>query len=566
MPRRIRTDPNDFMELEQNVARFELPGRSKSIALLLWFLDAVYRLDEVEAQDAVCDRQGDGGLDAIVVDDAHQEIVVFQSKRREGLPATLGDVDLKTFVGSLSQIATPESVDTLVKTTRNEELQALLADLDVAGKVKAGYKHRAIFVTNVAANEDALAYLKQAVRDGHVLELWDTTRLSPVLKQLKRDWFVPDQSKLKVDPARLFAIGPSKRAPDLIYVAIRASDLVALPGIDDSRIFAQNVRLGLGSTRVNDDILATVKTKGEHASFLTFHNGLTIVAKTILLRGSTLRIQDFSVCNGCQSLLTFYNNRHLLSDELQVLVRIVKVGDDRRLPEVIAYRTNNQNPISLRDLASNDVTQVRLKTEFDQLFGRACKYAIKRGEEEDVSQLPNELAGRLLLALYIGEPWSTHQKYRIFGDLESKIFSYHVSAPHIRLAQLLYEVIEPRLVTIENQRLARYGLTHLLLLFLVGELMRLSSAGKRLLANPIDALSTNTGTNPKEAAILVQASSLVNWLITELNYTVRELGGDSYDYKREFKSPKAISTLRDSFLKAFEKDKFRGRAVDFTVS
>lgn len=439
------------MELEQNVARFSLPGRSKSIALLLWFLDAVYRLDEVEAQDAICDRQGDGGLDAIAVDDAHQEIVVFQSKRREGLHATLGDVDLKTFVGSLSQIATPESVDALVKTTRNEELQALLADLDVAGKVKAGYKHRAIFVTNVAANEDALAYLEQAVRDGHVLELWDTTRLSPVLKQLKRDWFVPDQSKLKVDPARLFAIGPSKTAPDLIYVAIRARDLVALPGIDDSRIFAQNVRLGLGSTRVNDDILATIKTKGEHASFLTFHNGLTIVAKTIRLRGSTLRIQDFSVCNGCQSLLTFYNNRHLLSDEFQVLVRIVKVGDDRRLPEVIAYRTNNQNPISLRDLASNDVTQVRLKTEFDQLFGRACKYGIKRGEEEDVPQLPNELAGRLLLALYIGEPWSTHQKYRIFGDLESKIFSYHVSAPHIRLAQLLYEVIEPRLVTIENQ-------------------------------------------------------------------------------------------------------------------
>lgn len=96
--------------------------------------------------------------------------------------------------------------------------------------------------------------------------------------------------------------------------------------------------------------------------------------------------------------------------------------------------------------------------------------------------------------------------------------------------------------------------------------MRLSPAGKRLLANPFDALSTNTGTNPNEAGILAQASSLVNWLITELNYTVRELGGDSYDYKREFKSPKAINSLRDSFLKAFEKDKFRGRAVDFTVS
>jgi hypothetical protein len=29
---------------------------------------------------------------------------VFQSKRREKLPAALGDVDLKTFVGSLAQL------------------------------------------------------------------------------------------------------------------------------------------------------------------------------------------------------------------------------------------------------------------------------------------------------------------------------------------------------------------------------------------------------------------------------------------------------------------------------
>ena len=565
MPRSIRTDPNDFNELERFVSMFYVPGRTKSAALLLWFLDAVYRLDEVEAQDAVCDSQGDAGFDAIVVDDVHQEIVVFQSKRRERLPATLGDVDIKTFIGSLSQIATPESVISLTKTTRNDELRALLTDLDLAGKVKAGYRHRSIFVTNVAANEDAKAYMEQTARDGHVLDVWDAKRLSPVLKQLRRDWFVTEESRLKVNPARLFTVGLSKSAPDLVYAAIRAKALVALPGIDDSRIFAQNVRLGLDSTRVNDDIVATIRTKSEHGSFLTFHNGLTIVAKTINVRGSTARIKDFSVCNGCQSLLAFYNNRRLLSDDLEVLVRIVKVGNDRRLPETIAYRTNNQNPISLRDLASNDVTQVRIQNEFDQLFGNKCRYAIKRGEEEAIPELPNELAGRVLLALYVREPWSTHQKYRIFGDLDSKIFNYHIGASHIRLAHLLYEVIALRLSMIENQRLARYGLTHFLVLFFLGELMRLSPSGRRLFENPLEVLSTNSRVNPKEEVVIAQSRALLEWLITELNYTVRELGGDSYDYKREFKSPKAVITIRDTLLKAFEKDKFRNRATEFTL-
>jgi hypothetical protein len=138
-------------------------------------------------------------------------------------------------------------------------------------------------------------------------------------------------------------------------------------------------------------------------------------------------------------------------------VRVVKIGDDRRLPEIIAYRTNNQNAISLRDLASNAITQVRIQAEFNQLFGSKTYYAIKRGEQNAVEELPNELAGRLILALHVGEPWSTHQKYRVFGDLESRIFSYHINAAHIRLAQILYDAISSWLPTIENQRLAHYS-------------------------------------------------------------------------------------------------------------
>lgn len=435
----------------------------------------------------------------------------------------------------------------------------------LAGKVKAGYQTRAIFVTNVAANQDAKAYITQAIRNGYLLDVWDSSRLSPVIKQLSRDWFVTEESSLTVNPAKLFSVGSTKNKPDLVYAAIHANALVSLPGIDDSRIFAQNVRLGLGNTRVNDDIEATVKSRSEHANFITFHNGLTIVAKSIYLRSRILRIKDFSVCNGCQSLLAFYNNRKLLTNDLEVLVRIVKIGDDRRLPEIIAYRTNNQNAISLRDLASNAVTQVRIQTEFNQLFGQTSYYAIKRGEQNRVEELPNELAGRLLLALYVGEPWSTHQKYRIFGDRESQVFSYHISAAHIRLAQMLYKTVASRLPMIENQRLAHYSLTHFLILFLLGELLRYSATGQQLLEHPLEYLSTNEDVNPKESLVIEQCQSLLQWLITELNYTIRELGGDSYDYKREFKSPKAVTGLRESLLKAFEKDKFRNRAPEFTV-
>jgi AIPR protein len=558
-----RSDPAAFAELELRVKSYEASGRRPSIALLLWFLETVYRLDQVEAEDAVCDSPGDAGFDAIACNDLRREIVVFQTKRREKLPAMLGDVDLKAFVGALAQLNSRATATKLLQSTTNTDLRQLLQDLGVPAKIEAGYKIRAIFITNVAANRDATAYLSHAAAAAHVVDLWDLERLQPVLDQLRRDWFVPDSVKLEIDPERLFRVGPTKSAPELIYAAIRARQLIRLPGIDDSRVFAQNVRLGLGSTRVNDDILDSVRNKKEHGDFLTFHNGLTIVAKHISIRGKTLRLGEFSVCNGCQSLLTFFTNQSKLTDDLQVLVRIVRVGDDRRLPEVIAYRTNNQNPIALRDLSSNDTTQVRLKAEFDKLFGKQIVYAIKRGESPGVEELPNELAGRLLLAAYVREPWSAHQKYRVFGDLESRIFSYHTSAAHVRLAQLLYAPIPAHLAPLDNQRLARYGLTSFLILYLLFELIRLSEDGRNLLEAPAPFLTVDVKHNPLEAKVLGQATALVDWVVTELNYLVKERGGDAYDYKREFKSPKAVEAIRDELLKAFEKDRYRGRASPF---
>ena len=425
MAKNIRTNHSDFAAIEKLVGVYDLAERDSSSSLLLWFLETVFRLDDVEAVDAVCDRRSDKGFDAIVANDLRQQIIVFQSKRREHLPATLGDVDLKTFVGSLAQLSSKNNVNALTNSTRNPDLKRLLIQIDVAGKVDAGYTVRPIFVANVAANEDAWDYFVQAKGNGYDIDLWDSVRLSPVLKQLEKDWVVSQESKLSVSPQQLFVGGGSKSSPELVYAVIAAKELVKLPGIDDSRLFAQNVRLGLGSTRVNDDIVASIEDRKEHKDFLTFHNGLTIVAKSIKLRGSRLTINEFSVCNGCQSLLSFYQHRKRLTDELRVLVRFVKIGDDRRLPETIAYRTNNQNSISLRDLSSNDVTQVRFQHDFNSHFSKYSYYSIKRGEVTSTPELPNEVAGRFLMALYLREPWAAHQKYRVFGDLETKIFNYY---------------------------------------------------------------------------------------------------------------------------------------------
>ena len=82
-----------------------------------------------------------------------------------------------------------------------------------------------------------------------------------------------------------------------------------------------------------------------------------------------------------------------------VRLRVVKVGEDRSLAASIAYKTNNQNPISLRDLSANDSTQILIKSEFDRLYGFDSTYMIKQGAAPSSNELTNGYAGQLLLSL-----------------------------------------------------------------------------------------------------------------------------------------------------------------------
>jgi hypothetical protein len=68
-------------------------GRPISIAFLNWFLEHIYRLDQVSAEDAICDKSNDRGIDGIYVDENQLEIHVLQAKTKQngtiGVPPTL---------------------------------------------------------------------------------------------------------------------------------------------------------------------------------------------------------------------------------------------------------------------------------------------------------------------------------------------------------------------------------------------------------------------------------------------------------------------------------------------
>ena len=225
-----------------------IPRRTESHAFLVWFLQHYYRLDETEAQDTVCDGPDDKGIDGVYVDENLETVDLFQCRLVQNPTRTLGDTQLKEFVGTLTQFSDPQKIDAIATTTGNTELANLLVSFNVLKKVKDGFTVRGIFITNIQRDQNAIAYLQG--RDN--LSLFD--------KQELESSYIPVGPTAPVGTPMSFDVFGYDCAQDqiadvkVIFAPLKGSEVIRLDGIASSELFAWNVRGSLGKTKVNKDI------------------------------------------------------------------------------------------------------------------------------------------------------------------------------------------------------------------------------------------------------------------------------------------------------------------------
>ncbi|MDH3460085.1 MAG: AIPR family protein [Burkholderiaceae bacterium] len=533
-------------------------GRTESRAFLGWFLEHYYRLNETEAQDAICDGPDDKGIDGIYVDMNLERIDVFQTRLLQNDKRTLGDTALKEFAGTLDQLRTRESVEQLSSTTGNVELRALIKDADIPNLVDKGFKLRGLFVTNARQDGNAADYLETrpdiSVFDG---------------VSLQENWVSPGESapvhseiKFRLDGHMPIEY---KTADATVYVApLLAKELVAMSGLESGELFAWIVRQALGRTKVNKAIADSVSEQAEHKNFLLYHNGLTVLAEKAAYVDDFLTIDGYTVVNGCQSLTTLFEHRAKISDELRLLARIIQLPPQNELAAKITRHSNNQNAISARDLQSNSTIQRRLQSEFRNKFAGAIDYEIKRGESSKASSvITNEEAARLLLAFDLQLPWSCHQSYRFFDELHSDIFGRpEVTASRIIALWGCHEAVLKSLPRLKNQLATNYRLTQFFLLYLLRQALDVDADGRRFVENAGEFLD-RIGSDKLRAAM----ENIVSDLVVDLNAEVaeREEAKNPFDYKRELKSPSAVRAISKQLIPSYEKAIRRDRATSFTA-
>lgn len=528
-------------------------GLEESAAFLVWFLRNVYRLDETDARDAVCDRKNDKGIDGIYVDHNNEEIHFLQAKIRQKVNGAIGDVGLKNLMASVQQFDEKSKIESILAGNADDELKKLITRTQLAERV-ADYRLVGVYVSNEASNDDTRAY--NAITPD--LRVYDRVEIASRIIDIdaqegRKGSFTFDTSY--VEPMSLSTGGAD--AESMYVFPARALQLVHMEGISDGSLFQNNVRYGLGNTSVNRSIRQSIADKSTHSDFVLFHNGIIILCSSVDSSGpDEITIEQYSVVNGAQSLTSFYDNKSKLTDDLRVLVRIIVVKDEA-LARTITENSNNQNAIKPRDLRSNHSIMVRLQKEMAALPDNYF-FEVKRGEKapNGSTVITNDEIGRALLSFDIREPWSAHQIYKVFDEKYSVIFGRpEVTADRIVFVYDLLRVIDEALPDVKNRPMASYTLTRYFLLYVLSRILRDNEVSRPHVADPA------TLKGELRVSLIEKCAEILKTVVVDLNY---ESNTTEFDYKSILKSHKQASELADRMLASYEKDVARGKAASFS--
>ncbi len=557
------TTPEQDALLQEQVEPYKIGTRTMSAGMIAWFLETVWRIDPEEVDSAICDGGGDKGIDALVVDEDAGEITILQAKHRQS-PATTtqGDKDLKELVGAAEWFKTPEAVEALLLAGPNPELKKLLERQDVRNLVASGdYSLRLVFITNASLDAAGTDYAEAREGAEPVLSIWDRERLVRAAQRTRRPDLRTEELTLVCSSAPITATLTANQTMAIGMVPAKA--LVQLPGIEDRTLFSRNVRLFAGQTRINRELKKTVNSLDEHRLFPAYHNGMTLLTNKLTVEGNEIQLSGVGVVNGCQSLVTLFENSAAITDELQVLMKVVETGSNDSVADMITYRSNNQNAVTLRDQRSSDTVMRDLQTGVHEVFGNSFALKTRVGEELNAEVImENTTAAQLILAAYLREPWAAVRKVRLFDQDYRRIFNRGVTPQRLWLLHLIESAVLGSRDLLRADLKASFASVKFTLVYLVAQVLRLSKAGEQMLDRPEDWL-------PAENDKVVAALRLIaEEVVDSVNYHVKDAisADDTYDPKVAFKSKSGVSHLETDVHRDARRQAARGNSYLFTVT
>lgn len=140
-------------------------------------------------------------------------------------------------------------------------------------------------------------------------------------------------------------------------------------------LFDSNVRDFMGLNRVNEDILATLRTPSS-PDFWWLNNGVTVLATSARVVGKVMHMDDVQIVNGLQtteSIARFFGGGGADPEARSVLVKVI-VSTDPVARDAIIRATNNQTAVGHASFTATD----KLQRDIEDVMEAAGLYYERR--------------------------------------------------------------------------------------------------------------------------------------------------------------------------------------------
>lgn len=427
-------------EVTRIVRREEL---SEDKAFLFWFATTVLELSEDDAREALSvEGSNDKGIDLFWVDDDEGRVIVAQGKYSANFQFRPKISHVTKLQSSLDWLVSPEAL------RREGKPELALSAEDYLKAAKDGYGVELWFVYTGPKCSNVEKHISVYNQNPENIEKRRAFRHYYV-DLLQASWEEMDGASRRIAQETV-TIADGKVLPfdgafgKALVATVPGSEIVRLYEKFEDRLFDRNVRLFLGVRKgsVNAGIAETLGDNKTARNFWAYNNGITVICDSFDVRDSNVNLKNFSIVNGCQTAVSLAQGPKKSTSKVSVLVRFIAASPDI-VDDVIRF-TNSQNPIRTWDIASQDKTQRRLKSEFANL-SKPYIYLTRRGarprgdlkkfrEDGKLRQIRIDVIGQYAAAFRDRPVLAYKHKAFIFSRYHEDIFP-----PDVRVEEVLFQ-------------------------------------------------------------------------------------------------------------------------------
>lgn len=210
-------------------------------------------------------------------------------------------------------------------------------------------------------------------------------------------------------------------------------------------VFYDNVRDYQGDNPVNHEMAETVSN--DPNKFVLFNNGVTVICKKLSCLRNRFTLTDYQIVNGCQTSHVLFNNKDVITEDLQIPIKIIETENDDTVNQIIKA-TNRQTQVSDEQLIALNEFHRKLEAFYATFSGTSRLYYERRSKQynygtdiEKVRIVSIAIQIKSVASMFYDKPHlASHYYGKLLSSIDGIFSDDHQLLPYYTCAFTLYRL------------------------------------------------------------------------------------------------------------------------------